>query len=600
MKIPHSVDENSPSAADDVSESISIQKQNDPTKRTSHELEAALANNVTSFIGKTRARLELALLQGEDDSNGKFRIKKEIDAIKVAAGVAKAKTKDKLEQGILSNEETLQRQKSVRSRQDDLSKEALQRRIDVKRRAEEQRKKATDAQEILSQLEKEVEEAIARAKDAMKRANDAWVDAGREHRKALELEAQNEEMQHIQEDDPTNQVVLNIKLEESQSMENTDINIKEERKDKGIEQVRMNVLDDTTSQRISSSEGYFTKYFKLSIKVEELQKDKDELDARLKEREATIESLRNKHSLHEEKIMSLNKLHEQKIMSFDKYIKETGQTLLFWKHQSKTIAEKLQTSRQQKSEQEKEVMIMKDQLDIKLKEIDELQAEIEDLRQTKDQFEAELPTVEDTQRSKLFELKEEADALLQDKEHSLNTLRIVHNSHSKVVEHHEEQINILSDDVAAYEKELEEVKEKERDAAESDTMQNDEVKQLKEECSRWKKKATSLNLKLDVLKDETQSQKREIARLKKSADQDRLFSRLLSDHKLLKKKAKDLQLNLCVIKKEVRERDAKLKERDAIIDELKKHTLPTDSASLQEGPDAGRKSATYWKYGKSS
>ncbi|KAK1738744.1 hypothetical protein QTG54_010774 [Skeletonema marinoi] len=569
MKIPHSLDENSPSAVDDVSESIWIQKQNDPTKKTLQEVEATISDPAASFIHKTRARLELALLQGEDDSdsNGKFRIKKEIDAIKVAAGVAK--TKDKLVQGILSNEEILQREKSVRSHQDDLSKEALQRRIDANRKAEEQRKKATDAQELLSQLEQEAEEAIAKAKDAMKRANAAWVEAGREHRKALELEAQNEEIQHM-EDDRANH--------------------------EEIEQDKINILDDTTSQRIISSEGYFTKYFKLSIKVEELQKDRDELDARLKEREATIESLRGKHSLHEEKIMSLNKLKEQKIMSFGKYLKETGQTLLFWKHQSKTIAEKLQMSRQQKSEQEEEVMIMKDQLDIKLKELDELQAEIEDLRQTKDRFEAELPTVEDTQRSKLFELKEEADALLQHKEQSLNTLRIVHNSHSKVLVHHEQQIKVLSDDVAAYEKEFEEMKEIERDVAESDTMQNDEVKELKEECSRWKKKATSLNLKLDVFKDETQSQKREIARLKKSADQDRLFSRLLSDHKLLKKKAKDLQLNLCVIKKEVRERDVKVKERDAIIDELKKHTLPTDSASLQEGPDAGRKSATYWKY----
>mmetsp|Transcript_27766 Transcript_27766/g.41801 ORF Transcript_27766/g.41801 Transcript_27766/m.41801 type:complete len:679 (-) Transcript_27766:134-2170(-) len=595
MKIPHSVDENSPSAADDVGESTSIQQQNDPTKRTSHELDATISDHAASFIDKTRARLELALLQGEDDSNGQSRIKKEIDAIKVAAaGVAK--TKDKLEQGILSNEEIFQREKSVRSHQDDLSKEALQRRIDAKRSAEEQRKKAIDARELLSQLEKEAEEAIVKAKYAMKRANAAWVEAGREHRKALDLEAQNEETQHIEEDDPTNQDELNIKLEESQFIENTDTNIKEERKDKEIELGKMNTFDDTTSQRISSSEGYFTKYFKLSIKIEELQKDKDELDEHLKEREATIESLRGKQSLHEKKIMSLNKLHEQKIMSFDKYIKGTGQTLLFWKHQAKVLAEKLQTSRQKKSEQEEEVMIMKDQLDIKLKEIDELQAEIEDLRQTKDQFEAALPTVEDTQRSKLLELKVEADVLLEDKEHSLNTLRIVHNSHSKAIQHHEEQINVLSDDISAYEKESEEVKEIERDVAESDTMRSDEVKQIKEECSRWKKKATSLNLKLDVLKDEAQSQKREIARLKKSADQDRLFSRLLSDHKLLKKKAKDLQLNLCVIKKEVRERDAKVKERDAIIDELKKNTLPTDSASLQERPDAGQKSATYWKY----
>jgi hypothetical protein len=103
-----------------------------------------------------------------------------------------------------------------------------------------------------------------------------------------------------------------------------------------------------------------------------------------------------------------------------------------------------------------------------------------------------------------------------------------------------------------------------------------------------------LILRLDVLKDEANAQKREIARLKKSTDQDKLFSRLLSDYKLLKKKAKDLQLNLCVIKKEVRERDAKVKERDAIIDELTQREFSTEAAP----PEAGQKSATYWRYGK--
>jgi len=161
----------------------------------------------------------------------------------------------------------------------------------------------------------------------------------------------------------------------------------------------------------------------------------------------------------------------------------------------------------------------------------------------------------------------------------------------KALEQFEEHINIACDDISVYEEELRDANNKQREAKESDGIRNDEVKQLKEECSRWKKKATSLNLKLDVLKDETQSQKREIIRLKKSAAdfQDRLFSRLLSDHKMLKKKAKDLQLNLCLLKKEVRERDAKVKERDAIIDELKKNTLSSSSDALQ-------RSASYWKY----
>jgi len=147
MKIPESiliVNADKPSAANDVSKSISKLKikQNESTKKTIQELEATIADPATSFIEKTRARLELALLR-EKEGNEQSRIKKEIDAIKGAAGVAK--TKDKLERGILTNEELLQREKAIRSHQEDLAKEALQRRIDAKRRAEEQRKKAKDA-----------------------------------------------------------------------------------------------------------------------------------------------------------------------------------------------------------------------------------------------------------------------------------------------------------------------------------------------------------------------------------------------------------------------------------------------------------------------
>ena len=517
MTIPQSIKEN-PSAAPDASKSILSehnhnQNQNEPSTPTA------------SVIDKTRARLELALLQGENNSNGRSKIKKQIDAIKGIKGA----TDDA---------------KVIR--------------------ATEQRKKAIDAKELLSKLEKDAEEAIVKAKDAMKRANAAWVEAGREERKALELEHHNGTLQHMEEDQ------LNIKLED-----------------------RMNVVDDT-SQRISSTgEGYFTKYFKLSIKNEDLQKDRDELDACLKERETTIQSLRDKDKLHEEKIMALNKRHEKEVSSMNEYIKETGQSLRFWKHQSKILVEKLQITRRKKSEQEKEVMIIKDMLNRKLRQIDELQAEIEDLRQTKDQFETELPSVVESQRSDFLQLKVDADALLEDKEHSWKTLRIVSNSYLKALEQFEEHINIACDDISVYEEELRDANNKQREAKESDGIRNDEVKQLKEECSRWKKKATSLNLKLDVLKDETQSQKREIIRLKKSAAdfQDRLFSRLLSDHKMLKKKAKDLQLNLCLLKKEVRERDAKVKERDAIIDELKKNTLSSSSDALQ-------RSASYWKYGK--
>jgi DNA topoisomerase VI subunit A len=73
------------------------------------------------------------------------------------------------------------------------------------------------------------------------------------------------------------------------------------------------------------------------------------------------------------------------------------------------------------------------------------------------------------------------------------------------------------------------------------------------------------------------------------SDQDKLYSD--SDYKLLKKKAKDMQFKLGVIKKE-------LKERDAIIDELTQQVVSSEAASHVEGPYAGQKGADYWKDGK--
>ena len=669
MKIPQSiVVVNGKPAASKAITKLKL-KQNELTKKTIHALEASIADPATSFIDKTRARLDLAILQGEGNSNEQSRILKEIGAIKGVAGVAK--TKDKLEQDILSNQEVRRREKMIRSHQEHLTKEALQRRVDAKRRAEEQRKKAKDAEELLSQLEKEAEEAVAKAKGAMKRVYAARVEAGKEQTRALELEAQNDELQLKEEgSNPTNNddeevdavkttslikiapsprdsraasiqrrqrsqkehdisqkqpmaifkpthiqrevnrvetqldefprfspewfatkeelVELNIKLGESQPVIKDVSLMEEKRKD---EQDRLNVSvnlsdhhlkDETTLQRSSSAvEGYATKYFQLSIKLEEIQKERDELDSRLKERETSIESLRGKNIHHEEKIMSLNR-----------YIKEQGQTQEFWKYQSKFLAEKVEMARRTKSEQEDEMMIIKDQLDIKLNEIDDLKAEIDDLRQTKEEVEAELSTVEETQRCVLLELKGVTDALLEEKEHALNTLQIVQDSNVKVLADHEDQINALTCDISAYKKDLEHVNNdvldllQETVATESDTMHDDEVKQLSEECRRWKKKATSLNFKLDVLKDESKAQKKEISRLIKS-DQDKLYS----DYKLLKKKAKDMQFKLGVIKKE-------LKERDAIIDELTQQVVSSEAASHVEGPYAGQKGADYWKDGK--
>ena len=612
---------NESAAADNSSISISNlnQKEKESRMKSIHHFEVIIADPITTFIDKTRARLELALLRGDDNRNEKSRIKKEIEAIKGAAGVAR--TKDKLEQGILSNEEMHLREKAIRLHQEDLALEAKQRRVDAKRRVEEQRKRATDAQKLLSQLEEEAEDAIMRAKDAMKRANEAWVEAGREQKKAQELEAQLEKIQIMADDDLVSDETKDAIEAESQSVALTVSRIEERNNEDQMERSRVNasvdrsanLKEETTSSNRSSSEGYFTKYFKLSIKVEQLEKEKDEFDVRLKEKDAAIERLKSKdhlldekitllNKLHEETITSLNKLHKKEIESLNGYVKETGQSQMFWKHQSKVLAGKLQMSRQRKSEQELEVVIMKDQLDIKLKEIHELKAEIEDLRQTKNEFEAQLSVVEEKQKANMLKLKADADALIEEKERALKALQIVQESHLKVLGYQEEEVSVLTDDILEYEKDLEEVKERERGGNGTSSEREDELTLLSDECRHWKKKSASLSLRLDILKDEVKAHKRENAKLKQSADNDRLFSRLLSNYKLEKKKTKDLKLNLRVAKKEakerdarVRERDAKIRERDAIIDELTQRNLNAEAAPMDED---GQKSAAYWKYGK--
>jgi chromosome segregation ATPase len=320
-------------------------------------------------------------------------------------------------------------------------------------------------------------------------------------------------------------------------------------------------------------EGYSSKYFEVSLKLEELQKERDELDARLREREVTIDRLRGK-----------NKLHEEKIKSMNEYIGAEGQTQQFWKHQSKILVKKLEKVRLSKIEQEEEVVIMKGQIVIKQKEIEELTAEVVDLRQTKDQLDSELLAAEKTQQSILLELKEEASALLEEKERALNTLKIVQASHAKVIADHEEQINVLRDDVATYQKELDDAK-----IILDGTEMNTNTSDTQDDSLLWKKKATNLSFRLDVLKDEAKVWKKEIARLTKLTDEDKLAA----ENKKLKKRMKELQVKVDVFKEEIKERNAKIKA-------LRKQSLTTDAALLEgllEGIDTEQKDTDFWKGG---
>ena len=347
----------------------------------------------------------------------------------------------------------------------------------------------------------------------------------------------------------------------------------ERRQNEQLEQDKQNNSDADTNTGHDVVEGYSSKYFEVSLKLEELQKERDELDARLREREATIDRLRGK-----------NKLHEEKIKSMDEYIGAEGQTQQFWKHRSKILVKKLEKVRLSKIEQEEEVMIMKGQIDIKLKEIEELTAEVDDLRQTKDQLDSELLAAEETQRSILLELKEEASALLEEKERALNTLKIVQASHAKVLADHEAQINVLLDDVATYRKELDDAK-----IILDGTEMNTNTSDTQDDSLLWKKKATNLSFRLDVLKDEAKVWKKEIARLTKLTDEDKLAS----ENKKLKKRMKELQVKVDVFKEEIKERNAKIKA-------LRKQSLTTDAAlfeGLLEGIDTEQKDTDFWKGG---
>lgn len=643
-----------PSSGNDVSKAISRLKleQNELKHEKIEQLVSTISNPETSFIDKTRARLALALLQG-DGSTEHSKVQQELDAIRGSSGGGVAKTKSKVEKVILKNEQVMQREAAIQCHREDLAKEAVQRRVAAKRRAEEQRKKLKDAEQILLQLEKEAEEAIAKAKDATKRANQARVEAGKEKKKAIELESQIEALQHMEYNSPNADghvlpikttapklapsprdsrvasirrqsraerqhessqhpivaapitqrdiiqqevhrveaklsaltkfsqdwfqvkeelVELKIKLGESEPVCNV-ISLPEERRHgEQIEQEKNNNSDaDNSTGHVV--EGYSSKYFELSLKLEGLQKERDELDARLREREATIDRLRGK-----------NKLHEEKIKSMDEYIGAEGQTQQFWKHQSKILVKKLEQVRLSKIEQEEEVMIMKGQIDIKLKEIEELTAEVDDLRQTKDQLDAELLAAEETQRSILLELKEEASALLEEKKRALNTLKIVQASHAKVLADHEAQINVLLDDVSTYRKELDDAK-----IILDGTEMNTNTSDTQDEALLWKKKATNLSFRLDVLKDEAKVWKKEIARLTKLTDEDKLAS----ENKKLKKRMKELQVKVDVFKEEIKERNAKIKA-------LRKQSLTTDAALLEgllEGIDTEQKDTDFWKGG---
>ena len=117
-------------SGNDVSKAISRLKleQNELKHETIQQLVSTISNPETSFIDKTRARLELALLQG-DGSTEHSKVQQELDAIRGSSGGGVAKSKSEVEKGILKNEQITQREAAIRCHQDDLAKEAVQRRF---------------------------------------------------------------------------------------------------------------------------------------------------------------------------------------------------------------------------------------------------------------------------------------------------------------------------------------------------------------------------------------------------------------------------------------------------------------------------------------
>ena len=516
----------SPSNSSNTNTLHALKLHEEHTAQRILHLQTIISNTSLGVVSRTKAKVELALLQkNKDDDSNTNKHKDEIAAIQSTKGVSKINNQMKL-----LNENRIANELADQRYLQQMYKLAMQGRDEARRILNEQRIRSAQAQEELQLAEIDAHQAMNAVKLAMEKLNVCKERAGYERK--LLVEAQMKEEGYVAE--------LKLLDEKNKRGDSSSIDsIKKKMGGGGVD----NKNEVGEEQLVAAAEGDIVNQLNMAYDNELnalSNKSASDNDNDIKYWQEKCEELTEENAKLNTTIKDIQAKHERaqsKISSLELYVKSSTNKHVYWKEQSIKLSDESSALQQQKIQHETELQELKRKISIENDQINTLKAEIAELKETKVELEQQqlvekevssTATDDEDEDDKLIALTREIMKLISDKEDALASIEQVKEEYESSLVSCEEMIHELQRDVNAYSEELkyahdmlnEKTDETSRLHSSIDTIQVQSTQQERHLLQDQQRVVTNLESEVARLEDENDEQRIKIKKLKKMLKRD--------------------------------------------------------------------------------
>ena len=517
----------SPSNSSNTNTLHALKLHEEHTAQRILHLQTIISNTSLGVVSRTKAKVELALLQkNKDDDSNTNKHKDEIAAIQSTKGVSKINNQMKL-----LNENRIANELEAQQYLQQLYKLAMQGRDEARRILNEQRIRSAQAQEELQLAEIDAHQAMNAVKLAMEKLNVCKERAGYERK--LFVEAQMKEEGHVAE----------LKLLDEKNKRGDSSSIDSIKKKMGGGGGVDNMTEMEEEQLVAAAEGDIVNQLNMAYDNELnalSNKSASDNDNDIKYWQEKCEELTEENAKLNTTIKDIQAKHERaqsKISSLELYVKSSTNKHVYWKEQSIKLSDESSAVQQQKIQHETELQELKRKISIENDQINTLKAEIAELKETKVELEqrqlvekevSSTATDEEDEDDKLITLTREIMKLISDKEDALASIEQVKEEYESSLESCKETVHELQLDVNAYNEELkyahdmlnEKTEETSKLQSSIDTIQVQSTQQEQHLLQDQQRVVTNLESEVARLEDENDEQRIKIKKLKKMLKRD--------------------------------------------------------------------------------
>ena len=516
----------SPSNSSNTNTLHALKLHEEHTAQRILHLQSIISNTSLDVVSRTKAKVELALLQQQNKDHDDNKHKDEIAAIQSTKGVSKINNQMKL-----LNENRIANELEAQQYLQQMYKLAIQGRDEARRILNEQRIRSAQAQEELQLAEIEARQAMQQVKLAMEKLNVCKERAGYEQK--LFVEAQMKEEGHVAE--------LKLLDEKNKRGDSSSIDSIKKKMGGGGGVDNKNEMEE--EQLVAAAEGDIVNQLNMAYDNELnalSNKSASDNDNDIKYWQEKCEELTEENAKLNTTVKDIQAKHERaqsKISSLELYVKSSTNKHVYWKEQSIKLSDESSALQQQKIQHETELQELKRKISIENDQINTLKAEIAELKETKVGLEqrqlvekevSSFATDEEEEDDKLITLTREIMKLISDKEDALASIEQVKEEYESSLVSCEEMIHELQRDVNAYSEELkyahdmlnEKTDETSRLHSSIDTIQVQSTQQERHLLQDQQRVVTNLESEVARLEDENDEQRIRIKKLKKMLKRD--------------------------------------------------------------------------------